>query len=94
MANIIRSKTLAGGLGLFTHFLMNHGEWEQRSHIIIPAGPILFGALVATVYLIDPRVGSIFAALKVAATAAAYYLGTLTASILIYRAFFHRLRQV
>ncbi|KAJ4300727.1 hypothetical protein N0V90_002815 [Kalmusia sp. IMI 367209] len=93
MADLLRSKTVAAGLGLLTHFITNSGEWDQRAHLMVSGGSLLFGALVAFEYAADPLVGSVVQAFQVVATAAAVYLGTLTASIIIYRTYFHRLRK-
>lgn len=92
MDALLRSKPVAVGLGLLTHLITNSGEWEHRAHILIPGGALLFGALVAYESVADPRVVSSLEAFKVVATVAAVYLGTLTASIVIYRTFFHRFK--
>lgn len=94
MADLIRSKGAAAALGLFTHFIMNNGEWDHHVHLILPSGALLFGALVAFEAVADPYVGSYLEAFQIVATTAAVYLGTLTASIVIYRTYFHRLRKV
>ncbi|KAF2444061.1 cytochrome P450 [Karstenula rhodostoma CBS 690.94] len=93
MADLLRSKTVAAALGLFTHFITNSGECDHHVHLLVPGGTLLFEALVALEYVADPRVFSLFQAFQVVATAATVYLGTLTASIVIYRAQFHRLRK-
>ncbi|KAJ4348230.1 uncharacterized protein N0V89_009602 [Didymosphaeria variabile] len=94
MADLFRSKAVAAALGLLTHFVANSGEWDHHAHLLVSGGPLLFGALVAFEYVADPLVGSYSQAFQVVATAAAVYLGTLTASIIIYRAYFHRLGKV
>lgn len=91
---LIRSKPLAAALGLFSHYVLNNGEWDNSSHLVLSSWVLTFAGLVAFEYAADPRVTSILGALQVAGTAAAVYLGTLIASILVYRAFFHRLRKV
>jgi hypothetical protein len=94
MADLLRSKVAAAALGLLTHVITNNGEWDHHTHLLVPGGSLLFVALVAFEYAADPRVFSFFQACQLVGTAAAVYLGTLTASIVIYRTYFHRLRKV
>ncbi|KAF2122461.1 cytochrome P450 [Lophiotrema nucula] len=90
---LIRSKPLAAGLGLFSHFVFGRGEWDHSTHLLLLAWMATFATLTVVEYTVDARVQSVFQALQVAGTAAATYLATLATSILIYRAFFHRLRK-
>ena len=94
MADLLRSKTVAAALGLFTHFITNNGEWDHHMHLVVPGGYLAFGALLAFEYVVDARVSSLFQAFRVVATATAVYLATLTTSVVVYRAFFHRLQKV
>lgn len=94
MADLLRSKTVAAALGLFTHFITNSGEWDHHVHLLVPGGSLLFGALVAFESMADPRATSLFQAFQIVATATAVYLATLMTSVVIYRAYFHRLRKV
>lgn len=94
MADLLRSKTVAAALGLFTHFIANNGEWDHHVHLLVPSGSLFFGALLAFEYVVDPRVSSLFQAFQVVATATAVHLATLTTSVVVYRAFFHRLKKV
>lgn len=93
MADLLRSKSIAAALGLFTHFIANNGEWDHHIHLLVPGGSLLFGALVAFEYVADPRVFSLIQAFQVVVTATTVYLSTLATSVVIYRAFFHRLRK-
>lgn len=94
MANLVHSKTAAAAFGLLTHFIANRGEWDHHIYLLIPGGAFLFGALVAFEYLDDPRVGSLPHAFHIVGVMAAVYLATLATSIVVYRAYFHRLRKV
>ncbi|KAL5404942.1 hypothetical protein PMIN06_004993 [Paraphaeosphaeria minitans] len=93
MADLLRSKIAAAGLGLFTHFIFNGGEWDHYVHLVVPGGSLLFGALVAFEHVADPRVFSLIQAFRIVETATAVYLATLATSVIIYRAYFHRLRK-
>jgi hypothetical protein len=90
---LIRSKPLAAGLGLVSHFVLNNGEWDHTSHLVGAFWIVAFGALGAVEYKLDPSVQSIIGAIQIVGTVAAVYFGSLVTSILIYRAFFHRLRK-
>jgi hypothetical protein len=94
MADLLRSKVAAAALGLLTHAVTNNGEWDHHTYLLVPGGSLLFGALVAFEYAADPRVFSLFQACQLVGTAVAVYFGTLTASMIIYRTYFHRLRKV
>ncbi|KAF2685629.1 cytochrome P450 [Lentithecium fluviatile CBS 122367] len=90
---LMHNEPLAVALGLLSHYALNNGEWDHSSHLFVVFSPLVFCALVVTEYALDPQVMSVVAALQVTATIVAVYLGTLISSILIYRAFFHRLRK-
>lgn len=53
-----------------------------------------FGSVATVEYIQDPQANSITAVAKVTTVAAAIYFGVLSASILVHRVFFHRLRKV
>jgi hypothetical protein len=91
---LIHSKPLAAGLGLVSHFVLNNGEWDHTAHLVAVFWIVAFSALGTVSYILDPSVQSIIGALRIVSTAAAVYFGSLVTSILIYRAFFHRLRKV
>ena len=90
---LIHSKPLAAGLGLVSHFVLNNGEWDHVTHLVGAFWIVAFGALGAIECRLDPRVQSIIGAIQIVGTVAAIYFGSLVTSILIYRAFFHRLRK-
>jgi hypothetical protein len=91
---LIRSRPLVAGLGLFTHYILNNGEWEHKSHLIASGWIVAFIITTTYEWIFDPQVISIFQAFQVSGTAAGIYMGTLLTSLLIYRAFFHRLKRV
>src|SRR5688572_23743344 len=85
-------KLLVGGLGLLTHYVLNHREWDHYGHILGATFIMAFTLMTIAEYVLDPRVNSVWQALQISCSSAAWYLGTLMASVLIYRAFFHRTR--
>lgn len=91
---LIRNKPFAVFLGLFSHFVLNNGEWEHVTHLVLSFWIFAFAAITGAEYALDPHVSSAFQALQVSATAGAVYFGTLATSVIIYRAVFHRLRKV
>ena len=91
---LLHSRRLAAALGLLSHYALNNGEWDQSSHLLATVPPVVFCILALVGYLVDPQIDSIATALQVTLVTAAVYLGTLISSILVYRAFFHRLRDV
>jgi hypothetical protein len=91
---LIRNRPLAVALGLLSHYILNNGEWDRSSHLLAIFSPVAFCTLAVVEYMVDPHVNSIITAVQVTATTATVYLGALLSSLLIYRAFFHRLRKV
>ncbi|KAF2714110.1 cytochrome P450 [Pleomassaria siparia CBS 279.74] len=87
------SKLLSASLGLLSHLVLNSGEWDHSSHLVASFWIITFGAFGVAEYTLDPNVNSVLGALMTTSVAAAVYFGALLISILIYRAFFHRLRK-
>jgi len=91
---LLHSKPFTAGLGLISHLILNNGEYDHHHYILILLWVIVFGFLIAVEYTFNPTVYSIFSAIAISSTTAVVYFGSLLASILIYRAFFHRLRKV
>jgi hypothetical protein len=88
------SKPAAALLALATHYVLHNGEWDNSFHIFLGIWTVALGGLAVTQYVYDPRTHGIVAASKVTAASAAVYFTVLTTSILLHRAFFHRLRNV
>jgi hypothetical protein len=91
---LAHTKTVISLLALATHYILHSREWDNRFHYFLGLWLVSFSGLGAAEYLYDTEEKSISKAVQTTATAAAVYFGTLTASILIYRGFFHRLRRV
>ena len=81
-------------LGLFTHLILHHDEWDNNINTFLWIWLLGFGGIATAEYFQDPRVNTIGAVFKVTTMAAVIYFGTLTVSILAHRVFFHRLRKV
>jgi hypothetical protein len=94
MADLAHRNIAAAIFGLLTHFTTNRGEWDHHIYLLIIFGSLVFVTLVALEYLNDSHVGSIIQAFNVVGVMAAVYFATLATSIIVYRAFFHRLRKV
>ncbi|KAF2278282.1 cytochrome P450 [Westerdykella ornata] len=93
VAQLIHTTYAPVALGLLSHLVLNNGEWDHKSHILSSAWATAF-AVVATIdYLANPLGQSISGAVAVAGHFFAVYFASLVSSILIYRAFFHRLRK-
>ncbi|KAF2734670.1 cytochrome P450 [Polyplosphaeria fusca] len=93
MGDLIRSKPLAAALGVASHFILGKGEWDHSSHLVALTWAGAFAAITTVEYLADPQVQSIFEALLVTVMASAVYFAALISVLLVYRAFFHRLRK-
>lgn len=94
MVQLARSKPAAALLALATHYVLHNGEWDNSFHIFLGIWTVGFSGLAVSEYAYNPRPHGIVAAAKASAASAAVYFGVLMASILIHRAFFHRLRNV
>jgi hypothetical protein len=94
IVQLARSKPIIALIALATHYVLHNGEWDNTFHIFLGIWTVAFSGLAVTEYTYDPRVNSVIAATKVSATAATVYFTFLTTSVLLHRAFFHRLRNV
>jgi fatty-acid desaturase len=81
-------------VALATHYVLHNGEWDNKFHIFLGIWTVAFSGLAVVEYTYDPRTNSIVAATKTSATVATVYFTVLTTSILLHRAFFHRLQDV
>ncbi|KAF1920436.1 cytochrome P450 [Ampelomyces quisqualis] len=91
---IAHSKPIAALLALATHYVLHIGEWDNEFHVFLGIWTVAFGGLAAAEYMHDPRVTSIGVAVKVSSVTAIVYFSVLTTSIILHRAFFHRLRRI
>lgn len=87
------SKTCAAGLGLATHLILKNGDWDHTAHKILYAWGVGIVAISTVGYTFDHNIASMGHAIQVYSSIVAVYFGVLLTSILIYRAFFHRLNR-
>ncbi|KIW05638.1 uncharacterized protein PV09_03509 [Verruconis gallopava] len=89
---VVSSKSLPIVLGLSTHLFLAHGEPDYQFHIFIM---FWFFVYISFSYLLvaSGSMATLSQALSATASFYAIYFGTLFTSIVIYRAFFHRLRK-
>jgi cytochrome P450 len=92
--NIAHNKVVIAVLALTTHFVLHSSEWDHDLHIFLGLWSLAFGGLFTAEYLHQDHTKALAAAIQTTATIAAIYFGTLIASVLIYRGFFHRLRGI
>ena len=90
--NMLHYTYFAGIAGLLTHLLLSHGEWDHATHILLPFWLVAF--LSTTYVIVFLQIVSLAEAVHACYTFALVYFGTLASSIVIYRAFFHRLHKV
>ncbi|KAF2851298.1 cytochrome P450 [Plenodomus tracheiphilus IPT5] len=88
------SKPVAAGLALATHAILHQGEWDNEFHLVLRAWTLALGGLATAEYIYDPHVSSIGTAIRITSVTAAVYMSVFITSILIHRAFFHRLRHI
>ncbi|KAI8939307.1 hypothetical protein NX059_003097 [Plenodomus lindquistii] len=88
------SKPIVVGLALASHAILNEGEWDNAFHYVLAIWTLAAGGLATAEYICNPQVNSIGAAVSITAVTAAVYMSVLITSILIHRAFFHRLRHI
>lgn len=81
-------------LGLLSHLVLNKGEWDHKAHILSPIWATAFATVAAVNYLANPLGHSVSGGLAIATRFFAIYFASLVFSILVYRAFFHRLHKV
>lgn len=91
---VAHSPPVLAFLALFTHLVLHKDEWDNNINRFLWIWLIGFGGVATAEYIQDPRANSIGAVAKVTTTAAAIYFSVLSASILVHRVFFHRLRKV
>ena len=90
----IQSKATFAAAGLVTHGLLNNAEADYKFYAIIPLWVQLFTCATLVEYFFGGGSDSLLQAVVQVAGAAIVYFGTFVASVLTYRAFFHRLRKV
>ena len=88
------SKPLAAGVGLLTHFLFASYELDAKFYLILPAWFASWVTATVALYTSGSHVYTPSEAVAISSTSFAVYFGTLFLSVVIYRAFFHRLRSV
>lgn len=91
---MIHCQYFAVGTGLITHLILNHGEWDHTTHILLSCWLIGFLTITGITTFLGPTPVSPSDAFHICTVLALTYFTTLLCSILIYRAFFHRLRKV
>ena len=94
LVQIACSKLAAALLALATHYVLHNGEWDNSFHVFLCIWTFAFSSLGLSEIVYDPRARSVFSAMSVTAASAAVYFAVLTTSILLHRAFFHRLQNV
>lgn len=91
---LAHNKALIGLLGLSTHYILNASEWDTYMPRVLATWVLAFGGIAAAEYTYNPWVNTVGDVVAITLTTAAVYFGTMSASILLYRGFFHRLRKV
>jgi hypothetical protein len=89
---MVTSKSLPAVLALSTHYVLSHGEPDYQMHLYL----IFWGFtyLSLSYFLVaSGRVATMSEALSDTFSLYTIYFGTLFTSIIVYRAFFHRLRK-
>ncbi|RAR07325.1 cytochrome p450 [Stemphylium lycopersici] len=94
LAALLRSKSLIALLALFTHYILNIGEWDNKFHLVLITWATAFGGAVTIEYAADPEVNSVGAAVRISMMLAVTYFSVLLTSMLLHRGFFHRLRKI
>ncbi len=94
LVELVNNKPVFGALALVTHHVLHSAEWDLMAHVILGYWTAFFGACTAAEYMYDRRVKSLGQAIGYTSVSAAIYFGTLIASTLIHRGFFHRLGKV
>jgi cytochrome P450 family 628 len=78
--------------GVLSHLLVFiHGEWDQFAHLVALAGILVDTALFLYFWFVEKL--SWKASLRLVGLESASYAAGLFGSIIVYRAFFHRLRK-
>ncbi|KAF2202848.1 cytochrome P450 [Delitschia confertaspora ATCC 74209] len=93
LAGLLRNKLFVGGIGILSHFVLSHGEPDFYFHYILLGWTTIWTLATGVVYTTDSNVHSLSEAIAVTMSAAGVYYGSLLFSMLVYRAFFHRLRK-
>ncbi|KAF2869050.1 cytochrome P450 [Massariosphaeria phaeospora] len=88
---LIRSNYFVALLGLISHYVLNHGEWDKWTHILLPSWVLAFGALAVVEYFFNPYMQSLFQVVRITSGIAIVYFGSLLTSMLVYRGMFHPL---
>jgi hypothetical protein len=91
---LVRSKPVFVSLALCTHYILHSGEVDYYTRAFLVTWCLGFSGIAAAEYRFDPQARTLTAAIQITAIAAIVYFSTLTASVLIYRGFFHRLHRV
>jgi hypothetical protein len=92
LRDIYHNREALVALGVITHQIISSFESDNSFHLILPAWAIFWtGAAIAEI-MSGPSQSALEALTTIALSAATYF-GALFSSILLYRAFFHRLRK-
>ncbi|KAF2129891.1 cytochrome P450 [Dothidotthia symphoricarpi CBS 119687] len=91
---LVHNKALVAALGLFTHYILYASEWDTEIPRFLATWLLAFGGIAAAEYTYNPHVNTVGDVFVITSTTAAIYFGALSASVLIYRGFFHRLRNI
>lgn len=94
LGDLLQSKPVIVYLALVTHYLLHIFDFTIAFYLVLRGWALAFAGLAAIIYTTGQHAGSIAATVQITATVASVYFSVLTASILIYRGFFHRLRKV
>ncbi|KAF2732787.1 cytochrome P450 [Polyplosphaeria fusca] len=90
--DFMHNKQIWIALGVITHQIISSYESDHTFHIILPAWALFWTSSGVVEYTTGPS-QSALEVLSTVGSSAALYFGALISSILIYRAFFHRLCQ-
>ncbi|XP_014551263.1 hypothetical protein COCVIDRAFT_42393 [Bipolaris victoriae FI3] len=93
LGDLLQSKPVIVYLALITHYLLHIFDFTIAFYLVLRGWALAFAGLAAIIYTTGQHAGSIAATVQITATVASVYFSVLTASILIYRGFFHRLRK-
>lgn len=94
LGDFLQSKLVIVYLALATHYVLHTFDLTILPYLVLRWWALAFGGFAAIIYTTGQHAGSIAATMQITATVASVYFGVLSASILLHRGFFHRLRKV
>lgn len=93
LSDFLQSKLVIVYLALATHYVLHIFDLTILPYLVLRWWALAFGGFAAIIYTTGQHAGSIAATMQITATVASVYFGVLSASILLHRGFFHRLRK-